>query len=246
MKKSFTGSLKSSARMILDGKHTFFAGVTFLVTIFSLLLSLILTSVFGSGGMFNFVLELICSAIMNIIYYILLVGQQRLYLNLCRDEVYGFTDLFSSFTGRPDQIAIYALLQFVLQSLLYNGLVWVLLSIWFAYTATIWLVILGLTIGMILFVWVQLTLAFVQCLFVDKPWISAKDAFKESFCLLSGNKGKLFRIYLSFLGLDVLCLFSFGIGSLFVKPYRNVTLTLFYLEMSGQSEQQSAEETMDS
>lgn len=244
MRKSFTGRLKASARIILDGKHGVFAMTTFLVGLCNFILTYILSSVFGGSGMFNFILRLACSALMNVILYLLFVGQQRMYLNLCRDEMYGFGDLFSSFTGHPEQIALYSLLQFVLQSFVYNSTIYILLSALSLDLATILLVIVGLIAELLIFAWVQIALGFVLCLFVDQPYITAKEAVKESYSMMNGNKGKMLRIYISFIGMELLALLSFGIGSLLVDPYRNTTLTLFYMEVCGEDTQQTYSEQM--
>lgn len=234
MIKSYTGRIKYSARVLLNGKYGFFAAVTMLVALCNFLLNHILSSVFSGNGLFNMILQLICSVLMNMIFYILLVGQQRLYLNVCRDEAYGFYDLFSSFTGHPEQIALYSVFQFVIQSLILNSAVYLLFEMWTMSLTKLLLSLFGLIIGLIIFVWVQLTLGFVLSLFADNPYITAKDAMQESIYMMNGNRRKLCKIYISFIGIYLLNLLSFGIGALFTEPYVKITLTLFYMEQRGE------------
>ncbi len=236
MKKSMTRELKAYARVLLNGKHGFFAFVTLFLFLVNFVMNTLLDSVFPGGGALNLLLELVCSVLINVIFYLLLIGQKRLYLNVCRDEVFGTNDLFASFTGHPEQIAIYSVLQFFLQSLLlYNGGLWILIGIWNAASLRTALLLFAAALaGSIFLIWIQLILSFVLYIFVDEPWITAKEAVKKSVSLMNGNKWKLFRLQLSFLGMDLLCLLSFGIGSLFVEPYQGITETLFYLEVTGQ------------
>ena len=62
----------------------------------------------------------------------------------------------------------------------------------------------------------------------------AADHLKISRQIMKGNKGRLFYIYLSFIGLQILCLLSLGIRSLWVYPYQSQTLVIFYLDVVGE------------
>lgn len=235
MKKSFNAQLKASARIILDGKHGFLAAITLLLALCNVFFNYILSSVFHGSGIFQLALQFICSILINVILYLLFVGKQRLYLNLCRNEMYGYGDLFSSFTGHPEQIAIYSLIQYLMQTILFNSLIYLVSHVWFlGFYATIF-AFLAYAAELIAFAFIQISLKFVLCLFVDQPYITVKDAIKESIFMMKGRKWKLIRIYLSFIGMDVLVLLSFGIGSLFVEPYQTVTLTLFYMDARGET-----------
>lgn len=234
MRKSYTGRLKHSARILLEGKYGFCAAVTVFIALCNFLLNSILSSAFSGNGFFSLILQIGSSVLMNMIFYILLVGQHRLYLNLCRDEVYGYGDLLSSFTGRPEQIAIYSVLQFVLHTIFSNAVIYSAFQLLGANTTQLLLTIVGVIVGLILFVWVQISLYFVLYLFVDNPYISAKEAIQESIFMISGKRSKLIRIYLSFIGMYLLSLLSFGMGSVLVTPYINITMTLFYLEQRGE------------
>lgn len=235
MRKSFTGRLKASARIILDGRHGFLATVVLFVTLCNVILNYILSNVFSGSGILQFVLQFACSALMNVILYLLLVGQQRLYLNLCRDEVYGFGDLFASFTGYPEQIALYSFLQCILQSVLTNSMLFLMLRMWSLTWSAIVTSTIEIIVLLIAYALIQISVHFVLCLFVDHPSISAKNAIKESVFMMKGRKWKLIRIYLSFIGLDLLALLSFGIGLFFINPYKSTVLTLFYMEACGET-----------
>ena len=66
----------------------------------------------------------------------------------------------------------------------------------------------------------------------ENPEISAREAMEVSMEMMRGNKWRLFCLDLSFLGWGILCLFTLGIGLLWLEPYMNATMAAFYDEVS--------------
>ena len=62
----------------------------------------------------------------------------------------------------------------------------------------------------------------------DNPEMSAKAALDESKRMMAGYKGKLFCLQLSFIGWGFLCLFTLGIGYLWLTPYIQTSMAYFY------------------
>jgi uncharacterized membrane protein len=58
--------------------------------------------------------------------------------------------------------------------------------------------------------------------------ISARDALKKSKKMMYGYKWKYFRLQLRFLGLGILCIFTLGIGFLWLVPYMQISMAKFY------------------
>jgi uncharacterized membrane protein len=54
------------------------------------------------------------------------------------------------------------------------------------------------------------------------------DALRRSKDLTKGYKGRLFGLYLSFIGWAILCIFTLGIGYLWLVPYIKVAEANFY------------------
>ncbi len=78
-------------------------------------------------------------------------------------------------------------------------------------------------------------LSYSQMFFIlaeDKS-ISAKNAMKKSKAMMKGNKKKLFYLCLRFTGWFLLSILTFGIGFLWFMPYFQVTMALFYDDVSG-------------
>ena len=63
----------------------------------------------------------------------------------------------------------------------------------------------------------------------ENPELSITECMKKSRELMSGHKGELFLLHLSFLGWIILAVLTLGIGFLWLNPYMKVTETYYYL-----------------
>lgn len=70
-------------------------------------------------------------------------------------------------------------------------------------------------------------------LLAEFPDMTASEAISRSKELMAGNRWRLFCLRFSFIGWDILCLFTLGIGNLWLLPYRNAAEAAFYREISG-------------
>ena len=62
----------------------------------------------------------------------------------------------------------------------------------------------------------------------DNTSVGAREAIKMSKKMMMGYKWKLFRLTLRFLGWVILCIFTLGIGLLWLIPYIQVSTAKFY------------------
>ena len=67
---------------------------------------------------------------------------------------------------------------------------------------------------------------------VDNPDMGAVDAMRESKNMMKGNKWRLFCLQLSFIGWEILCVFTCGIGYLWLAPYMGQAEAAFYHDVS--------------
>ncbi len=65
----------------------------------------------------------------------------------------------------------------------------------------------------------------------DNPELTGMDALNRSKEMMDGFKGKLFGLYLSFAGWAILCLFTLGIGYLWLFPYIKMCEANFYEDL---------------
>lgn len=65
----------------------------------------------------------------------------------------------------------------------------------------------------------------------ENPDMTANEAIKASKELMKGNKWRLFCLEISFIGWSFLCIFTLGIGYLFLHPYTEAAGAAFYREI---------------
>lgn len=95
--------------------------------------------------------------------------------------------------------------------------------------------IIGLILYVISLIWTIVKSYYYSLSFVilaDKPELTAKEAVEESRKLMTGNRGKLFVLQLSFFGWALLSVLSFGIGLLWLLPYIQFATFAFYKKLS--------------
>lgn len=63
---------------------------------------------------------------------------------------------------------------------------------------------------------------------LDNPKLSTVEAIHLSREMMFGYKAKLFLLLLSFIGWGILCLFTCGIGFLWLAPYMQSSMAAFY------------------
>ena len=66
----------------------------------------------------------------------------------------------------------------------------------------------------------------------EHPELTASEAIEKSKQMMSGNRFRLFCLQLSFIGWSILCVFTFGIGNLWLTPYKQAATAAFYREIS--------------
>jgi uncharacterized membrane protein len=217
-------------------RHSFFAMVTFLVSLLDMLLAGLVDYAFPSAaGGLNQILYWASSVLTNVVSYLILAGAMKIYLNLCRERRCSFSDLWFAFSNHPEPIAVYSVIQFILQTVLFTGGYWMLSILWLTTDQhrIVQLIVITVVVALVL-LYLQLSLSMVLFLYCDAPYQSARELISESFRMMRGNRLRLLRLLLSFLGVMLLGVLSFGIGFLFARPYMYVTQALFYLELCSQ------------
>jgi uncharacterized membrane protein len=136
----------------------------------------------------------------------LLLGFSQYFLNFKRGNNPKPEDVFSGFRNLGSSIALYFIMLIFI-------LLWSLL-----------LLIPGIIAG------IRYSMSFYAL--CDNPDSGAMNALNKSKELMKGNKMQLFLLWLSFLGWAVCCIFTFGIGFLWLIPYMALSMVHFYEEMT--------------
>lgn len=67
----------------------------------------------------------------------------------------------------------------------------------------------------------------------EHPELTASEAIDRSKQMMYGNRFRLFCLELSFIGWNLLCILTLGIGNLWLTPYQQAAKAAFYREISG-------------
>ncbi len=77
--------------------------------------------------------------------------------------------------------------------------------------------------------------AMAPYLMAENPDMGVMEAISRSKELMRGNKWRLFCLHLSFIGWAFLCIFTCGLGALFLSPYQMLADAAFYREITGKN-----------
>ena len=135
------------------------------------------------------------------------MGYARFNLNLTAGEKPPFETLFSYFPYWKT-IAVTMLLQAV------YILLWTLL-----------LIIPGIM--------ASYSYAMTGYILAEHPELTVGEAIAQSKAMMAGNRWRLFCLQFSFIGWDILCALTLGIGNLALRPYEMAAIAAFYREISG-------------
>ena len=75
--------------------------------------------------------------------------------------------------------------------------------------------------------------AMTNYILAENPELTASEAIEQSKQMMSGNRFRLFCLQFSFIGWDLLCTLTLGIGNLWLTPYKQAATAAFYREVSG-------------
>ena len=75
--------------------------------------------------------------------------------------------------------------------------------------------------------------AMTDYILAENPELTASQAIEKSKTMMYGNRWRLFCLRFSFIGWDLLCSLTFGIGYLWLTPYKQAAEAAFYRDISG-------------
>lgn len=181
----------------------------------------------------------IITLLLTVLFQIISIGITLFYLNLACSNKLPALDLFYGFRQGFDKSFLVcgtiAVLESVCTLPAQIGLFLIKQDL---STPTLLFLLAAQIVGTL--VYIPLSLGLSQCyyLLLDYPELKAKELIKLSLQTMKGHKARLFYIELSFLPLVLLCLLSFGIGLLWLIPYRNTTYALFFLDIMNPNKEQ--------
>lgn len=228
--------LKRQARECLMGHYGLAMGAF-------AILELIVVAVFFPFNMtlqsdpsdFQLIVYTLAALIISLLSTVLSCGLLCIHLNIARKKDTKLSDLFRFFTTRPDRILVSGLL---LMGILFLAMLPAILATIIAvfFDAVLFYLLLAVIwIGTIIVTFMlSYSYSLIYLILIDHPEYGIMKVFRESHRLMKGNKGRMFYINLSFLGLNILGLLSCYIGLLWVSPYMSQTSVEFYRNVIGE------------
>ena len=189
----------------------------------------------GSSVLFA-VLAALCICLMLVLVFLLWIGMQHLYLNICRGAFYRFGDLFYAFRRGSRQLRILGaeVLSFLILFLLnIIYLIGIFLSVKYAPYSML-LVIIWAVVWLILYLYICYGISQVPLILIDRPATPLGRAFSESMRIMKGRKLQYFWLNLSFIFWNIPIWLTFYIASLWISPYISCSNLFFYLDASGE------------
>ena len=236
--------MKDQALATLEGKWGSFVGLTFIyILLYALASGLAQFGAIFQGSMFTTlaIVFTIIGAIITILFIPMQYGYYIAHLNSSRlDLPADIGDLFCGYRRFKD-VFVTLLLQLLV-------IFAALLPYFIFFGIVTWLKLLEGHIFMVIIVGcvlmipgLVLGLAYTLAPFIlhDKPELSPSEVLRESRMMMNGHKWELFLLILSFFGWLILCLFTFGIGMLWLAPYMAMTIVKYYEQL------RTAYETVD-
>ena len=103
--------------------------------------------------------------------------------------------------------------------------------------AVIGFIILTL-LALVINIFIELTYELVSLIIIENnDDVGAIDSLAASRKLMKGYKWRLFKLNLSFIGWGILCIFTVGIGFLWLVTYINMSTVNFYRELLKEREE---------
>ena len=75
--------------------------------------------------------------------------------------------------------------------------------------------------------------AMTDYILAEHPELTASEAIAQSKAMMDGSRWRLFCLHLSFIGWDLLCTLTLGLGNLALTPYKQVAEAAFYRDLCG-------------
>lgn len=251
-KRKSSAELKSLAKEQLLGNYGTFVGsfavmFAILYAVFLVVYGILCVGIFGTfiispedklttSLIISMIIFFLIIVIVTAIFFVLEVSLFYMALNLSRNEPIAMKDMFYCFKHHPDKVIVIYFLQFLLG--LVVSLPTVVFQFVYMFSDTIiseaeYLLIYCVlyVITMVFSVVIGLVYGLAYFFYIDNPEMSAIECMRQSRIAMRGNKGRLFYIYISFIGWWLLSILTCGLIFLWLVPYMLTVMANFYQDV---------------
>ena len=225
-------ALKDLAKDKLTGKFGSAVWALILVSLVTRAVTGTATAFIPVGGWFWNIVSFLFTAVISAFLGILQTGIAYYFLNVACNMKYSYANIFHGFQENAEKSVKVSLVHVALETIC--TLPFQLLLLVFIQTFDYKYLLfsyVAMFIGYAVMAPFSLAISQSYYLLLDFPDSTAKEVIETSVRIMKGHKWRLFKLELSFLPLQIVCILSFGIGNLWLNPYMRMTYTLFFLDL---------------
>ena len=232
-------NLKNKAKIKLDGFFKLAISAWILVQCLSYVATSIVDMLAPGNDTTSTILALLLSVIASVLVGAFNVGVAYFYLSLACGKPCHSLVIFKAFKDQPEKALKVSLVHTLASFVCTTPSSYLLLVLLQEKTMTNlvnWLIAFG--IGYAVYLPISLFLSQTWYLMVDFPNYTAKQVILTGCKLMKKHFWRLLFLKISFLPIILLGVLSFGIGLIWIIPYKEMTYTCFYLDIMnpGQNE----------
>lgn len=224
--------LKNNAKIKLDGFFGLAITTGILLQCISYIATTLVNTFVPGYDTTSTILSLLLSGVASVFVGALNTGLAYFYLSLSCGKPCNSSVLFYGYKTQPEKSVkvslVHALVNFICLTPS-SYLLLVLIQNKTMENLIIWLIAFG--IGYAVYIPISLLLSQTWYLLVDFPNYSAKDVLLTSCKLMKKHFWRLLFLKISFLPIMLLGILSFGLGLLWIVPYKEMTYASFYLDI---------------
>lgn len=224
--------LKDLAKDRLSGNFANAIWALVLVGMVTNLVTNTATAFVPSSGWGRSVISILLTAVASAFLGIMQTGIAYYFLNVACGMKHSSADIFYGFHVHAESSLKISIVHVALETIC--TLPFQILLLMFARSFEYKYLLSGsiaLFIGYLIMAPFSLAISQTYYLLLDFPDSTVKEIFETSIRIMKGHKWRLFKLELSFIPLQLLCLLSFGIGNLWLNPYMRMTYTMFFLDL---------------
>lgn len=232
--KTLSPRLKAAAREHLEGRYVTIILAYMIANMLTNLPSLLFSETFNTNTLQGYSLNTFAHLILNFFTAIFLVGQNNICLQCIRSgEKVPLSEMWYGFRGRADEIIKTYFLYLI--RYLASGLPFAFLAACYIRNghSSLFGTLALVAFSFMLIMWLKISLDYgiLLFLFVDRTDLSPSQMLTECKKIMQGNRMKLLYLHLSFVGMFLLVLLSFGIAMFWLYPYMKMTYGEFYCHL---------------
>ena len=234
--------LKNLAKDKLTGKYGSAIWALLLVTLVTRAVTGTAVTLIPVGGWFWNIVSILLTAALSVFLGVLQTGIAYYFLNIACNLNYSSGNVFYGFHEHAERSIKVSLAHVALETIC--TLPYQILALVFIQTFDYKYILLAYAVmflGYVVLAPFSLAISQSYYLLLDFPEATAMEVLKTSIRVMKGHKWRLFKLELSFLPLQIICMLSFGIGNLWLNPYMRMTYTEYFLDLMSPGKQESSD-----